>query len=579
MRQPASGGEAPWAPGALVGRYKLLAKLATGGMAEIWLADQAGPKGFQKLVVVKRILESFCADEEFVSMFLDEARIAAQLNHPNVVQIFDLGERAGAYYIAMEYLAGENLSKVMRASLRKQRPLPLTLGAKIVSLAAAGLGHAHAKRSADGTPLNVVHRDVSPQNLLVTLEGNVKVVDFGVARAANRATQTMDGQIKGKIAYMSPEQAAGQPLDARSDVFSLGIILFEVATGSRFFGERDMSAILGTLCGADPLPRARELRPDVPAELDALISTALSRRPEKRFANGSALHEALEEWLHRQPEPAGPAQLAEHLKHVFQDELDKRSELIEAARAGQLTPSGLRKSLARGDTDATMPGGTSKVSPGRKRKTPLWVAIAAGAALVLVGAGFRLAARVSRGPEVPAVVELPLRPPPAPRPAVLRIETEPAGAAVSVDGVPRGVAPVELEGAAVGEHLIEASLAGHKTVSRSVTVREAGERSQVSFALVPLPPPVAAVDPAGPAGTTADPARPAVAGKGKLTLQTKPWAEVFQGKKRLGETPLLEHPLPAGRHVLRLVNAEAGLKTTVEIEIVAGKTTVKKLSF
>src|SRR5579871_1211455 len=208
-------------------------------MAEIWLARQAGLRGFEKVVVIKKVSDAFSSDPEFVEMFLDEARIAAQLNHPNIVQIYGLGEEQGSYYIAMEYLPGENLAVIMRAGLKAAKPLPLELGVRVLAGAADALAHAHTKIGLDGKPLHVVHRDVSPQNLIVTYDGVLKIVDFGIAKAANRATHTVGNQLKGKMSYLSPEQARSLEVDARSDIFALGIVLFEVATRTRLFSFED----------------------------------------------------------------------------------------------------------------------------------------------------------------------------------------------------------------------------------------------------------------------------------------------------------------------------------------------------
>src|SRR5688572_13448345 len=195
-------------------------------MAEIWLARQKGLQGFEKVVVIKRIADAYSSDATFVEMFLDEARIAAQLDHPNIVQIHDLGEHRGAYYIAMEYLHGEDLAMTVRTGAKAGERLPCELAAQIISHAAEGLASAHAKVGLDGRPLSIVHRDVSPQNIFVTYEGVVKVLDFGVAKAAVRASHTVGGKLKGKFGYMAPEQARGDELDGRADVWSLGVVLF-----------------------------------------------------------------------------------------------------------------------------------------------------------------------------------------------------------------------------------------------------------------------------------------------------------------------------------------------------------------
>ena len=561
---------AEWTPGAQVARYSLLAKIATGGMAEIWLADQAGLQGFKKLIVIKRILESYSQNPDFVSMFLDEARIAAQLNHPNVVQIFDLGEHAGAYYIAMEYLPGENLSAVVRTGIKRGTPLPLPLAARIIAGAAAGLGHAHNKIAGDGKKLGVVHRDVSPQNLIITLDGNTKVVDFGVARAANRATQTTDGHIKGKIAYMSPEQASGALVDSRSDVFALGVILVEVVTGTRFYESREMPHMIAMLCGAGPLPNAIERNPQVPAGLSKIVDIALSRDPSGRYTSATELHDALETWLHTQPENVGPAAVESYLRGLFGEQWGKRAEFIESARAGGLTPSGLRRNLGR-ETDVSMPGNTSPELAAQRaaesNKGFLGLAVAAGLCLVLLLVGGVLWMGSNRGTTTATVVELPVPVVAPERPAVIWVETEPPGAQVSIDGVGRGAAPIEVSGLKLGEHEVVARLEGRQSATRKVTIQGQGERVQLMLTLLPDKPVVKAREPGQ------------AAGRGKLTLQTTPWTEVFLGSKRLGESPLLEVPLPVGKHTLRLVNAEAGVKTSVEVEILANKTTVKKLRF
>ena len=217
------------------GRYQLLKKLATGGMAQIYLARQLGPEGFEKLLVVKRILPHLAENEEFITMFLDEARIAARLNHPNVVQIFDLGAQDDSFFIAMEFIHGEDVRRVWKHADKVGKPIPLPLICRIIIEACAGLDYAHKKLDASGRPLNIVHRDISPQNILVAFEGGVKIVDFGIAKAADQATVTKSGVLKGKYSYMSPEQAAGQPIDCRTDIFALGVVLYELLTGTRLF--------------------------------------------------------------------------------------------------------------------------------------------------------------------------------------------------------------------------------------------------------------------------------------------------------------------------------------------------------
>ncbi|MBL9039185.1 MAG: serine/threonine protein kinase, partial [Archangium sp.] len=217
------------------GKYFLVRKLAEGGMAEIFLAKQLGVEGFEKNVVVKRMLAHLSGRPDFVTMFLDEARLAASLSHPNIVQILDLGFEAGCYFIAMEYLAGEDMSAIIRTCASRRSLVPLPIALRIVADAARGLHFAHTVTDANGRPMNIVHRDVSPSNVFVTYTGQVKVLDFGIARAESRVSTTKAGVVKGKYQYMSPEQAAALPVDGRSDVYSLGVCLYEAVTNTRPF--------------------------------------------------------------------------------------------------------------------------------------------------------------------------------------------------------------------------------------------------------------------------------------------------------------------------------------------------------
>jgi eukaryotic-like serine/threonine-protein kinase len=217
------------------GKYDLLALLATGGMAEIWLARVSGMAGFEKLVVIKRLLDKLAIDSDYVEMFLDEARINARLTHSNIVQVLELGQVEGKYFMAMEFVPGLSVSQVGKRATKQLGTVPQEVACGIIAQACSGLHYAHEKTMPDGSPLNIVHRDVSPQNLIVTYEGLVKVLDFGIAKADHRQSQTRTGLVKGKFSYMSPEQCLGQGLDRRSDVFALGIVLFELCTARRLF--------------------------------------------------------------------------------------------------------------------------------------------------------------------------------------------------------------------------------------------------------------------------------------------------------------------------------------------------------
>ncbi|HET7502473.1 MAG TPA: protein kinase [Kofleriaceae bacterium] len=276
-----------------IGRYEVISHLATGGMAQIYLARQSGLGSFERHVVLKTILRERASDQRFVTMFLDEARLAATLNHQNVAQVYEVDQADGAYFMAMEYVHGENTRAILETTIRRGWTIPLELAVMIISGAAAGLHHAHERRGKNGQPLNIVHRDVSPANIMVGYDGSVKVLDFGIAKAEERATKTIGGTIKGKYGYMSPEQCKGKPIDRRSDIFALGIVLYELTTLRRAFkGNDDFETMKRIVAGDMVLPTT--LVPGFPRELEAIILTALAGDPVARFQTAQELIEALD---------------------------------------------------------------------------------------------------------------------------------------------------------------------------------------------------------------------------------------------------------------------------------------------
>ncbi len=297
------------------GKYVLIRKLAEGGMAEIYLAKQLGAEGFERDVVIKCMLDHFTQSREFVSMFLDEARLAARLHHPNIVQITDLGVEDNRYFICMEYLAGEDLDAVIAAAHAKSQTVPVAIAARIMLSVLEGLEFAHGYQE-QGQSVELVHRDISPSNVFVTYQGTVKVLDFGIAKASSRMTQTQPGLLKGKWGYMSPEQARGESIDARSDLFSLGVTFHELLTARRVF-ERDTE--IGVLLALmdQTIPSPASLRPEIPPALDRIVMKALERRREDRYASAAAMRADLEEFLRVTPSVPGVSQLAHYLQGLF----------------------------------------------------------------------------------------------------------------------------------------------------------------------------------------------------------------------------------------------------------------------
>ncbi|NVJ26234.1 serine/threonine protein kinase, partial [Myxococcus sp. AM011] len=292
-----------------VGKYQLVRKLATGGMAEVYLAKAAGPMGFEKTLVLKRILPHLAEDPAFVEMFLGEARLAAQLEHPNIVQIFDFGEADGSYFLAMEFIDGPTLRRLVKRAA--EQPLPPMMCAKLVSLAAEGLAFAHDFCDATtGEPLGLIHRDVSPDNILVSRQGAVKVVDFGVAKVAGQGHRTQTGVAKGKVSYMPPEQLRTKPLDKRVDVYALGVVLYELLTGRRPFDATTEASTMQAIL-FEPFIPAVERRPDLPVALQKVLDLALAKERDARYPDCRALQMDLERFLLTSGESVGAYQLSQ----------------------------------------------------------------------------------------------------------------------------------------------------------------------------------------------------------------------------------------------------------------------------
>ncbi len=303
------------------GQYLLLSKIATGGMAELFKAKRKGVEGFEKILAIKRILPHMSDNEEFITMFIDEAKLAAQLTHHNVCQIFDLGKIDNSYYIAMEYVHGKDLRAVLKAARTKSKAIPAELGILITSKICSALDYAHRKNDSTGQPLNLVHRDVSPQNILITYEGDVKLVDFGIAKAATKVHVTQHGALKGKLLYMSPEQAWGKAVDRRSDIFSVCAVLYEMLAGRPlFFEDSDTEVTI--------LEKVREARvtpicsvvPTLPKELEKILNKGLQKNPDDRYQLASELQKDLDNLIYTEGYNATSASLASFARNLFPEE-------------------------------------------------------------------------------------------------------------------------------------------------------------------------------------------------------------------------------------------------------------------
>jgi tRNA A-37 threonylcarbamoyl transferase component Bud32 len=400
---------APLAGATHVGRYRLLRKLASGGMAAVFLASLDTQGGVTRWVAVKLAHPHLSEHRRFVEMFLQEARVASRIDHPQVCAVLEYGESPQGAFIVMEYLHGQPLSAVLKR--RERGALTPMVIARIVADAARGLHAAHELRDAHDEPLGVVHQDVSPQNILVLYEGGTKVVDFGVARCNEALSdETRTEELKGKAAYMAPEQFRGRAIDRRVDVFALGVVLWEALTGVRLFKrENDLATMAAVIAGEVPPPSTVSER--CPAELDAIVLRALAAEPADRFPSAEAFADALEVWLAAQGRPAGSAQVAQWMKATFATEM---ADADQALRVGRATLESLSP-VAPGEefSNTAAPTVTDARAPRRPLRSLLGVPLVAALALAV---GLQLGARreratAGRTPSAPTVTTNAPQPP------------------------------------------------------------------------------------------------------------------------------------------------------------------------
>ncbi|MBI5495842.1 MAG: protein kinase [Deltaproteobacteria bacterium] len=462
---PAGPGE--WAPGGRIGRCVLLHKLGQGGMAEVWLARR---EGFDKTMVLKTISARFRGDAAMAQLFLDEARLAAGLNHPAIVQTFDMGEHEGIPYLLMEHLDGRSVAQVQEAAAARQEPVPVALAVRVASECCAALEHAHAA--------GIVHRDVTPENLFITYAGHVKLLDFGIARAAQSVHHTLPGVIRGKLHYLSPEQVRAEELDGRTDLWAVGVNLYKLVTGTfPFTGRGELETFWAIVDKEPPAPRA--LRPDVPDALQDIIRRALAKQADCRFQSAGEMRAALESCLE---DPAGTFQLAATMESLFPAQSDPQRMRV-ATFVPTSTPPAMDASFlaASAALRAARPDATPPAITAHPTLSRLGLA---GLALALAAAGSAAALYVAR-PAVPPTAAPPVAAEPAPVPVppattgFLRVDSNMEGL-VSVDGRGARVTPALFVDLAPGEHLVRLDTPQGR--SRTTVVRvDAGATAQVTL--------------------------------------------------------------------------------------------------
>ncbi|HUJ88749.1 MAG TPA: protein kinase, partial [Syntrophorhabdales bacterium] len=400
------------------GKYILVERLATGGMAQLYRAKILGVQGFEKLIAIKMILPHLAKEHELVSSFIDEAKLAALLNHQNIVQIYDFGSMEESYFISMEYLFGKDLRGIATKSKEKNLPVSLEYALYIISRVCSGLDYAHKLKDFQGKALGIIHRDISPQNIFVTYEGDVKILDFGIAKAASQSTITQYGMIKGKVAYMSPEQAAGKFIDRRSDIFSTGILLYELATGSRMFTGDSTMQILAKVREAEFEP-PESVMPWLPAKVFTILKRALAKEPDQRYQSCGEMLGDLEECmveLSLRPTAGG---LAHYMKELFRDDIVAEDQVIREvsgitrAEKSELKPGPEPKPVPE-KPDLKPPevieaehAPVKPAAPEEKSAKRLWPLYAAVAAVVLI-MGLVFGLRQSETPVSPPKKETPV---------------------------------------------------------------------------------------------------------------------------------------------------------------------------
>jgi len=564
-----------------LGKYELVKRIAVGGMGEIFLARERGVAGFDRMVVVKRLLPDYTDNPDLVNLFIDEARIAAHLSHPNIVHIHDFGREADSYYLTMEYVAGHNLLKIAERAERTEQPLSIVMSVHIIAEMARGLDAAHRAKDADGIPLGIVHRDISPHNVLVSYGGDVKLMDFGIAKASNKHHRTEAGVIRGKLSYMSPEQANGDELDARSDIFSTGIVLYELTTGvSLFDGDNAAQTIRMVL--EKEIPSPREVDPDYPPALEGIVMGALERRPSDRIASAEELASSLRAFLAMRGETVEPDELGAFVRQLFPKDLGELSDEELSAGTSSYSPTReidgtqplAAETSASADPFGSTPDATSLddsddeiVTVGSTRFSPeeavdetaellpvrsrrAWLS-----AIVLLAVGGSVAVwQLGLFSEAENTIP--------------RAATTPSDAAAIAVVALSDAAPLIDPDAAV--LAIKASPDARIRTSLPPRPPRKGPDSASRTVVVKPPPPI---DPA----PDADDPKPKPAEYGVLVVGVdKGWANVSLNGRSLGKTPLRKK-VPPGTHELRIVLAAGGGTKTKSFRIESNKTTKCKV--
>ncbi len=572
-------------------------------MADVFLSVARGQMGFNKLAVIKRLRQALAEEPAFRTMFLDEARLAARLSHPNIVHTYEVGEQNGVYFIAMEYLEGQSLNKVLKEALRRKEVIEPEVGARIIADALGGLAYAHALGDYDGRPLGIIHRDVSPHNIFVSYDGHTKLVDFGIAKAALSSTETEVGVLKGKVAYMSPEQAMGGRIDQRADIFAMGIVLWELLAQQRLMTGESAANTLHKLMN-EPIPRLSTAMPGVDPQLEAIVTKSLEKDAQYRWQSAAEMREALEDWLRANPRQIRQEDVGRKMQHLFasireevQRQVQRHMSVITAATntmelqaltaeslqrmeqsganiSGQL----LRLGNSSGSGSGVVPNYGMGASSGgyhqsmgshsgagvvgsqtesHKRNNTLLIVIAIGFFLL---AGLLI--------------------------IVLGLRDRRNSGAVAADGLPTTAPTTSVAAGASASPTAQPTAAGPAPTDSAATIVAANDPLTPPVLATPtpktgvvrLPPPIPAQK--NPTGQHPTISAPPVEEKenGFLTINVYPWAKVSEGGRVIcAATPCNKIPLSPGTHTLTLDNPDQGMKQSTTVTIKSGDTTTRAI--
>ena len=583
------------------GAFELIAKLATGGMAEIFLArstQSPGPSGNTKAdkVVLKRILPHLAEDEHFVTMFRDEANLASRLIHANVCRVHGLGSHGGTWFIVMEYLHGVALSRMLSRLAKKHQLVDFRIIAGIIVQACEGLHHAHELRDANGHLLNLVHRDVSPPNIMVCSDGLVRLLDFGIAKARGANSKTRTGTVKGKNAYMSPEQILGRALDRRSDVFALGCVMYELIAVKRLF-HRDSDFLTFKAITEEPIPDIKDRRPDIPPALRAVLTQALARDPAGRFATARALSEAVKDAVAPLGGPATAVELKKYLVSHFGDELTAREELLKLADDPEAVPGPI-PSTGSGPVRAELAFGGKAAREGTESEELEEVdgeleshehraadhAIDGGPSILVAGTSAPIPKSPTPVLGIPGRTRPPTQPPPLPTrpsrptPPPFHGGADGSGARAKepTTPVPRpvGMRAVTLDDAqadllkgyrrrSVVRTIVSLALLAAVAIGVIVVVRIYGGGNETRV-IKPAPKTPDAVipdaAPAPPPDANKRDVIEAIARYGFVSIEATAKTTIYIDEKFIGDTPLTRYALPPGIHKVKAVGPKGKIR-------------------